>query len=76
MISGSRLLFFNSYQICCVYVSIAQHYYDSDFKLTLDAKIQPVFLKIQASKTFSYHGHVLVTLHVKFLCSDWLKFDR
>ena len=30
----------------------------------------------QAEKTFSYHGHVLVTLHVQFLCSDWLKFDR
>ena len=34
------------------------------------------FFKIQAEKTFSYHGHVLVTLHVQFLCSDWLKFDR
>ena len=34
------------------------------------------FFKIQAGKTFSYHGHVLVTLHVQFLCSDWLKFDR
>ena len=66
--------FFNSYQICCVYVSIAPHYYDSDFKLTSDAKIQPVFL-IQAGKTFSNHGHVLVTLRVQFLCSDWLKFD-
>ena len=31
------------------------------------------FLKMQAGKTFSYHGHVLVTLHVQFLCSDWLK---
>ena len=65
-----------SYQICCVYVSIAPHYYDFDFKLTSDAKIQPVFLKIPAGKTFSHHGHVLVTLHVQFLCSDWLKFDR
>ena len=34
------------------------------------------FFKIQAGKTFSYYGHVLVTLHVQFLCSDWLKFDR
>ena len=25
---------------------------------------------------FSRHGHVLVTLYVQFLCSDWLKFDR
>ena len=76
MIAGSRLLiFFNSYQICCVYVSIAPHYYDFDFKLTSDAKIQQVFFKIQAGKTFSNHGHALVTLHVQFLCSDWLKFD-
>ena len=68
--------FLNSYEICCVYVSIAPHYYAFDFKLTSDAKIQPVFFKRQAGKTFSYHGHVLVTLHVQFLCSDWLKFDR
>ena len=34
------------------------------------------FLKIQAGKTFSYHGHALVTLYVQFLCSDWSKFDR
>ena len=26
MIAGSRLLFLNSYQICCVYVSIVPHY--------------------------------------------------
>ena len=67
----------DSYQICCVYVSIVPHYYDFDFKLTSEAKIQPVFFfLIQAGKTISYHGHVLVTLHVQFLCSDWLKFDR
>ena len=34
------------------------------------------FLKMQAGKTFSYHGHALVTLYVQFLCSDWSKFDR
>ena len=31
--------------------------------------------KIQAGKTFSYHGHALVTIYVQFLCSDWSKFD-
>ena len=77
MIAGSRLLFLlNPYQICCVSVSIAPHYYDFDFKLTLDAKIRPVFFKIEEGKTFCYHVNVLVTLHVQFLCSDWLKFDR
>ena len=25
---------------------------------------------------FFHHGHVLVTLYVQFLCSDWSKFDR
>ena len=34
------------------------------------------YLKIQAGRTFSYHGHALVTFHVQFLCSDWSKFDR
>ena len=34
------------------------------------------YLKIQAGKTFSYHGHALVTLYVQFLCSNWSKFDR
>ena len=34
------------------------------------------FLKIQAEKTFSYHGHALVTLYAQFWCSDWSKFDK
>ena len=34
------------------------------------------FFQIQMGKTFSYHSHVLVTLYVQFLCSDWSKFDR
>ena len=25
---------------------------------------------------FAHHGHVMVTLYVQFLCSDWSKFDR
>ena len=49
---------------------------DFDFKLTSDAKIQPLFLLIKAGKTFSYHGHALVTLYVQFLYSDWSKLDR
>ena len=46
------------------------------FQTDLRRKNSASFFKIQAGKTFSYHGHVLVTLHVQFLCSDWLKFDR
>ena len=34
------------------------------------------FLKIQARKTFSYHGNALVTLYVQFLYSDWSKTDK
>ena len=55
---------------------MAPHYWDFDFKMTSEAKIQPVFLKVEAVKTLSYHGHALVTLYVQFLCSDWSKFDR
>ena len=42
----------NSQQICSVYVSIVPHYYDFDFKLTSDAKIQPVFLKYRRGGPF------------------------
>ena len=34
------------------------------------------YLKIQAGKTFSYHGHALIALYVQFLWPDWSKFDR
>ena len=46
------------------------------FQTDLRRKNSARFFKIQAGKTFSNHGHLLVTLHVQFLCSDWLKFDR
>ena len=46
----------NSYQICCVYVSITPHYYDFDFKLTSDAKIQPVFVKYRRGRPFLTMG--------------------
>ena len=45
-------LVLNAQQICCVYVSITPHYYDFDFKLTSDAKIQPVFLKYRQGRPF------------------------
>ena len=64
--------FKNSYQICCVYVSIAPHYYEFDFNLTSDVKIQPVFWKDRRGRPLL----TMVTPHVQFLCSDWLKFDR
>ena len=45
------------------------------FQTDLGRENSASFLKIQAGKTFSYHGHALVTLYVQFLCSDWSKFD-
>ena len=46
------------------------------FQTNLKRKNSASYLKIQAGKTFCYQGHVLVTLYVQFLCSDWSKFDR
>ena len=39
-----KFIFFkDSYQICCVYVTMALHYYDFDFKLTSEAKFIQFF---------------------------------
>ena len=46
------------------------------FQTDLGREHSASFLKIQARKTFSYHGHALVTLYVQFLYSDWSTFDR
>ena len=62
--------------MCCVYVTMDPQNKDFDFKLTSEAKIQPVFFKVQAGKSLSSHGHALVTLYVQCLYSDWSKFDR
>ena len=50
LIAGSSLFFKNSYERCCVYVTMAPHYFA--FKLTLDAKIQPVILKYRRDRPF------------------------
>ena len=77
MIAGSSSIFFNSCERCCVlYVP---HNENFNFKLTSEAKIQPVFTgreDMPVAFDFSHHGHALVTLYVQFLYSDWLKFDR
>ena len=53
-VSNNRRLKFifsnDSYEICCVYVTMTPHCQDFDFKLTLDANIQPFFKKIQAGR--------------------------
>ena len=40
----------DSYEICCVFVTMAPYCKDFDFKLTLDARIQPVFLKFRRGR--------------------------
>ena len=44
-----------------------------DLKLTLDAKIQPVFLKVQAVKTLSYHGRVIFMCVGALVLSTYIK---
>ena len=63
-------------EVCCVYVTLTLHYLRFWFQTDLGLENSASYLKIQAGKTFSYHGHALVTLYVQFLCSDWSKFDR
>ena len=46
------------------------------FQTNLGRENSASYLKIQAGKTFSHQGQVLVTLYVRFLCSDWSKSDR
>ena len=45
------------------------------FQTNLKPENSASYLKIQAGKTFSYHGHALVKLYIQFLCSD-LTGDR
>ena len=74
MTAGSDFLKFISNMLClCHYRPALLRFW---FQTDLRRKNSPSFIKIPAGKTFSYHGQVLVTLHVQFLCPDWLKFDR
>ena len=53
MITGSSLFFLNSYQICCVYVTMADPaLLRFDFKLTSDEKMQPVIQKYRRGRPF------------------------
>ena len=79
-VSNNRRLKFifsnDSYEICCVYVTMALHCQDFDFKLTSDAKIQPVFLKNTGGEDlflpWSPVGHPLRPIFIL----DWSKIDR
>ena len=55
-------------------MTIAQHYYDFDFKLTSDAKIQPVFLKYRREDLFlpwSRVGHAPRPIFMLWLVKIW-----
>ena len=76
MIAGSSLFFqwfiWNMLCLCHYGPALLRFWFQTD----LGRKNSASFIKIQAGKTFSYHGNALVTLCVQFLYSDWSKFDR
>ena len=76
MIAGSSLFFkwFISNMLCLCHYGLALLGFW--FQTDLGRENSASFFKVQAGKTFSYHGHALVMLYVQFLCSDWSKFDR
>ena len=45
------------------------------FQTNLGRENSASYFKIEAGQTFSYQGHMLVTLYIWFSCSDWSKFD-
>ena len=73
MIAGLSLIFFNSYEICCVYVL---HNLNFDFKLTSDAKIQPAATCREDScfwlfSPCSRAGHALRPIFMLWLVKIW-----
>ena len=76
MIAGLTSLFFKIHIKYVVFMSLNPALLRFWFKTEFGRKNSASYLTIQAVKTFSYHGHALVTLYVQFLCSDWSKFDR
>ena len=76
MIAGSSLFLkkFIWNMLCsCHYAPALLRFW---FQTNLGRENLASYLEIQARKTFSCQGHVLVTLYVQFLCFDWSKFDR
>ena len=62
MMAGSSLFFLTSYETFCVYVTMAPHYKDFDFKLTSDVKIRQLFKNTGGEDLFlhwSRFGHAL-----------------
>ena len=72
--SQARVYFFQwftSNMLClCHYGSALLGFW---FQSDLGRENSASFLKVRAGKTFSYHGHALITLYVQFLCSALVK---
>ena len=73
MIAGSSLIFLNSFEICCVYVSHNENFY---FKLTSDAKIQPAATGREDSCFWLFSpcsrvGHALRPIFMLWLVKIW-----
>ena len=71
-VTSFQIIVWNMLRLCHYGPALLRFWFQTD----LGRENSASFLKIQAGKTFSYHGHALVTLYVQFLCSDWSKFDR
>ena len=72
--SQARVYFFQwftSNMLClCHYGSALLGFW---FQSDLGRENSASFLKVRVGKTFSYHGHALITLYVQFLCSALVK---
>ena len=72
MIAGSCLLFLkiisNMLCLCQYRLALLRFWFQSDLRCKNSAS----FFKYRRGRPFL----TMVTLHIQFLCSDWLKFDR
>ena len=76
MIAGSSLFFPMIHIKCVVFLSLWPRTVKILISNSPRTREFSQLFKNTGGKTFSYHGHALVTLYVRFLYSDWSKFDR
>ena len=66
MVAGSIFFKKNSYDVCCAYVTMTPHYKNFDFKLTSEAKIQPVIQKCKQGRQILFSLLTIVTRWSRF----------
>ena len=71
-VTSFQIIVWNMLRLCHYGPALLRFWFQTD----LGRDNSATYLRIQAGKTSSYHGHTLVTLYVQFLYSDWSKFDR